>query len=71
MCVNADADELKPLLIGSLNETGDRWAASNNHTVLDAIFQWRDRVENDTSSWDEEIMYGRPGKTIIIWSSIR
>jgi hypothetical protein len=71
MCVNADADELKPLLTGSLNETGHRWAASNNHTVLDTIFQWRDRVENDTSSWDEDIMYGRPGKRTIIRSRVR
>ncbi|KAH3959941.1 hypothetical protein HBI70_236630 [Parastagonospora nodorum] len=32
----------------SLNETKDLWAVSNNHIALDAIFQCRDRIENDT-----------------------
>ncbi|KAH3905101.1 hypothetical protein HBI56_230920 [Parastagonospora nodorum] len=48
LCINADADELKPLLSGSLNETKDLWAVSNNHTTLDDIFQCCDRIENDT-----------------------
>ncbi|KAH3991709.1 hypothetical protein HBI25_232200 [Parastagonospora nodorum] len=49
LCINADADELKPLLSGSLNETKDLWAVSNYHIALDAIFQCRDRIENDTN----------------------